>query len=233
MSFNVNDLKPIIEALLMASEQPLSVNMITDLLTRETVPNKEMIREALELLQEDCAARGIELKEVASGFRYQAKQEYAHWISKLWEERAPRYSRAFLETLVLIAYRQPITRGEIEEIRGVTVNSNIIKGLIEREWIKVVGQREVPGKPELLGTTKEFLDYFNLKSLTDLPALSDIQDIDQQAIELERQLQLQVVTLDDNTREFVSESVEAIPEDAEIAVDTEHAVQHMEIEKET
>lgn len=208
MSFNVNDLKPIIEAVLMASEQPLSVNMITDLLTRETVPNKEMIREALALLQEDCAARGIELKEVASGFRYQAKQEYAHWISKLWEERAPRYSRAFLETLVLIAYRQPITRGEIEEIRGVTVNSNIIKGLIEREWIKVVGQREVPGKPELLGTTKEFLDYFNLKSLSDLPALSDIQDIDQQAIELERQLQLQVVTLDDNTREFVSESVE-------------------------
>ncbi|MSP52870.1 MAG: SMC-Scp complex subunit ScpB [Gammaproteobacteria bacterium] len=209
MSFNVNDLKPIIEAVLMASEQPLSVTMIAQLLTSETVPNKEMIREALELLQEDCAGRGIDLKEVASGFRYQAKQEYAHWISKLWEERAPRYSRAFLETLVLIAYRQPITRAEIEEIRGVTVNSNIIKGLIEREWIKVVGQREVPGKPELLGTTKEFLDYFNLKSLTDLPALSDIQDIDQQAIELERQLQLQVVTLDDNTREFVTENSEA------------------------
>ena len=209
MSFNVNDLKPIIEAVLMASEQPLSVTMIAQLLTSETVPNKEMIREALELLQEDCAGRGIDLKEVASGFRYQAKQEYAHWISKLWEERAPRYSRAFLETLVLIAYRQPITRAEIEEIRGVTVNSNIIKGLIEREWIKVVGQREVPGKPELLGTTKEFLDYFNLKNLSDLPALSDIQDIDQQAIELERQLQLQVVTLDDNTREFVTENSEA------------------------
>lgn len=208
MSFNVNDLKPILESLLMASEQPLSVTMLAQLLTAETAPNKEMIRDALALLQEDCATRGIELKEVASGFRYQAKQEYAHWISRLWEERAPRYSRAFLETLVLIAYRQPITRAEIEEIRGVTVNSNIIKGLIEREWIKVVGQREVPGKPELLGTTKEFLDYFNLKSLSDLPPLSEIQDIDQQAIELERQLQLQVVTLDDNTREFIPETMD-------------------------
>ena len=148
MSFKVNDLKPILEALIMASEQPLSVTMLAQLLTAETAPNKEMIREALALLQEDCAGRGIELKEVASGFRYQTKQEHAHWISHLWEERAPRYSRAFLETLVLIAYRQPITRAEIEEIRGVTVNSNIIKGLIEREWIKVVGQREVPGKPE-------------------------------------------------------------------------------------
>ena len=209
MSFNVNDLKPIIEAVIMSSEQPLSVTMIAELLTTESAPNKEMIREAIELLQEDCIGRGIQLKEVASGFRYQARQEYAHWIGRLWEERAPRYSRAFLETLVLIAYRQPITRAEIEEIRGVTVNSNIIKGLIEREWIKVVGQREVPGKPELLGTTKEFLDYFNLKSLTDLPTLADLQDIDQQAIELERQLQLQVVTLDDNTREFVSEPSEA------------------------
>jgi segregation and condensation protein B len=215
MSFNVNDLKPIIEAVIMASEQPLSVTMIADLLTTESAPNKEMIREAIELLQEDCIGRGIQLKEVASGFRYQARQEYAHWISRLWEERAPRYSRAFLETLVLIAYRQPITRAEIEEIRGVTVNSNIIKGLIEREWIKVVGQREVPGKPELLGTTKEFLDYFNLKSLTDLPPLADLQDIDQQAMELERQLQLQVVTLDDNTREFVPESVEVAIEKAE------------------
>jgi segregation and condensation protein B len=202
MSLDINDLKPIVEAVIMASEQPLSVAQLAQVFSEEEVPDVKLLREAITELQAECSTRGIELKEVASGFRYQAKQAYAHWISKLWEERSPRYSRAFLETLVLIAYRQPITRAEIEEIRGVTVNSNIIKGLIEREWIKVVGQREVPGKPELLGTTKEFLDYFNLKNLTDLPALSDLQDIDQQAVELERQLQLQVVTLDENTLEF-------------------------------
>ena len=137
------------------------------------------MRAVLKQLQQDYTNRGIELKEVASGYRFQARPDYAFWVNRLFDERSPRYSRALLETLALIAYRQPITRSEIEDIRGVSVNSSIIKTLQEREWIRVVGHRDVPGRPELLATTREFLDYFNLKKISELPPLSSIKDIEQ------------------------------------------------------
>ncbi len=173
-------IKNIIEAALMVSTKPLSVTRILSLFeTDKTLePERDDIRTAIEALQEDYRERGIELSEVASGFRFQARDEYAEWVNHLFDERPPRYSRALLETLAIIAYRQPITRGEIEAIRGVSVSSTIVKTLQERDWIKVVGHRDVPGKPSLLATTKMFLDYFNLKKLSDLPALEDIKDFD-------------------------------------------------------
>ena len=173
-------IKNIIEAALMVSTKPLSINMVLSLFESEQSfqPERNDIREALETLQEDYSGRGIELAEIASGFRVQARNEYASWVNHLFDERPPRYSRALLETLAIIAYRQPITRGEIEQIRGVSVSGTIIKTLFEREWIKGVGHRDVPGKPELLVSTKAFLDYFNLKKLSDLPALEDIKDYD-------------------------------------------------------
>jgi segregation and condensation protein B len=173
-------IKNIIEAALMVSTQPLSVTKIINLFEAEQTMEVERddIRTALEALQNDYQDRGIELVEVASGFRVQARDDYADWVNHLFDERPPRYSRALLETLAIIAYRQPITRGEIEEIRGVSVSSTIIKTLQEREWIKVVGHRDVPGKPALLATTKSFLDYFNLKKLSELPSLEDIKDFD-------------------------------------------------------
>jgi len=143
------------------------------------------IRQALHEMTEDYETRGYELKQVASGFRLQVRQEYATWVGRLWEERPARYTRALLETMALIAYRQPITRGEIEEVRGVSVSSNIIKTLLERDWIKVLGHKDVPGKPTLYGTTKEFLDYFNLKTLDQLPKLAEIKDQDSKHPELE------------------------------------------------
>lgn len=164
----------------MVSQQPLSLDKLQGLFTRDAVqPDRDALRSVLVELAEDCNGRGIELKEVASGWRYQVCADYADWVNRLWEEKPSRYSRALLETLAIIAYRQPITRGEIEDIRGVAVSSNIIRTLQEREWIKVVGQRDVPGKPELLATTKEFLDYFNLKKLSDLPTLAEIRDLDE------------------------------------------------------
>jgi segregation and condensation protein B len=178
MSVNPQQLKNILEAAMLAAGEPLSVERLLGLFPEETRPGTAELRQALQVLGEDCAERGIELKEVSSGFRLQVKREVAPWVSRLYEERAPRYSRALLETLVLIAYRQPITRAEIEDIRGVTVSTNIIKTLQEREWIRVVGHREVPGKPALFGTTREFLDYFNLKSLGDLPSLAEIRSLD-------------------------------------------------------
>jgi len=185
-------LKNIIEAAIMSAETPLSLNDLRKLFDEIECPDTLAFQTALAELAEDYKDRGIELKEVASGFRFQARQEYAAWLTKMNADRVARYSRSFLETLVLVAYRQPITRGEIEDIRGVAVNTNVIKTLIEREWIKVVGHRDVPGKPELLGTTKTFLDYFNLKSLEQLPDLSEITNLDVRGAEAERQLELQV-----------------------------------------
>ncbi|MYM62654.1 SMC-Scp complex subunit ScpB [Pseudomaricurvus sp. HS19] len=189
MSFEPQLLRQIIEAALLAAGQPLSVDKLLSLFegedeTREA-PEREQIRAALEELQAECAGRGFELKEVASGWRLQVRNEMAPWVNRLWEEKPQKYSRALLETLALIAYRQPITRGDIEEIRGVAVSSHIIKTLSEREWIKVVGHRDVPGRPSLYATTRHFLDYFNLKSLEDLPSLSELQDIDQLNAELD------------------------------------------------
>jgi segregation and condensation protein B len=170
-------LKRIIEAALLAAPQPLTVAQLTDLFGEGEAPPADDIRRALLALQDESTQRGIELLEVASGFRYQVRAEIYPHIARLWAEKPARYSRALLETLALIAYRQPITRGEIEAIRGVAVNSQIIRTLEEREWIRVVGHRDVPGKPALFGTTRAFLDYFNLKSLDQLPALSALQEL--------------------------------------------------------
>jgi segregation and condensation protein B len=170
-------LKNILEALLLASDEPLSVATLISVFDDEERPAANDIAKTLEELAGDYLDRGIELQEVASGFRLQVKQDVNPWVMRLWEERPQRYSRALLETIALIAYRQPITRGDIEEVRGVAVRSNIIRTLQEREWIRVVGHRDVPGKPALFGTTRVFLDYFNLKSLDDLPSLAEIRDM--------------------------------------------------------
>ncbi len=167
----------IVEAALLAASQPLSLPQLRGLFPLDEPAPEGSVEQALETLRGQCAGRGVELVELASGFRYQVKAEVHSWVARLWSERQTRYTRATLETLALIAYRQPITRGEIEQVRGVAVNSNIIKALEEREWIRVVGHRDVPGKPELLATTKGFLDYFGLKRLDDLPALSELKDI--------------------------------------------------------
>jgi segregation and condensation protein B len=181
----IEQLKPIIEAALLASTQPMTVQQLGDLFSEADDVNREQIAKVLEALAGDCDGRGIELKEVASGFRYQVRQDVHPWISRMWTERPSRYSRALLETLALIAYRQPITRPEIEQIRGVVVSSNIIKTMEEREWIRVVGYRDMPGKPALFGTTRAFLDYFNLKSLDQLPPLSEIRDMEDPQLRFE------------------------------------------------
>lgn len=173
-----NKLKQIIEGALFAAGKTLSINQMLELFTEEEQPAREQVREVLKELSEDYSERALELKEVASGFRFQVRESLSEWVSRLWAERPSRYSRALLETLALVAYRQPITRGEIEDIRGVSVSSSIMKTLQEREWVKVVGHRDVPGKPAMYGTTREFLDYFNLKSLDQLPTLAEIRDID-------------------------------------------------------
>ena len=179
-------LKPILEALFAAADRPLSVNSIFDLFSGDVEqPVKDDIRKAIHELMEQYVPGGLQLKQVASGFRLQVKPAYEAWVSRLWDQRPPRYSRALMETLALIAYRQPITRGEIEDIRGVSVSTNIIKTLQEREWVKPLGHKDVPGKPALYGTTRDFLDYFNMKSLNELPTLAEIRDLDQYHPELE------------------------------------------------
>ena len=172
-----NKVKMIVEGLLLAAGRPLTLDNIIQVFSKEEQPDRKELTLVMESIAEDCADRGFELKEVASGFRFQVKQELSEWVAKLWEERPPRYTRALLETLALVAYRQPITRGDIEEIRGVGVSSNIVRTLLDREWIRVVGHRDVPGRPAMFATTKQFLDYFNLKSLQDLPPLSEIRDL--------------------------------------------------------
>jgi segregation and condensation protein B len=178
-------LKGIIEAALLAYGQPLSVDQLRGMFDEFERPEAAAVRAALVELARDCDGRPMELLEVASGWRLQVRSAYATRLSKLWQERPSRYSRALLETLALIAYRQPITRGEIEDVRGVTVNPNIVRTLTERGWIRVVGHREVPGHPELLGTTREFLDYFGLKTLDELPSLAALKDMDDVGIQLE------------------------------------------------
>jgi segregation and condensation protein B len=172
-------LKPIVEAALLASTQPMTIAQLKAIFGEEEEVGTDELTEALASLAGDCEGRGVELVEVASGWRYQVRREVHGWVSRMWAEKPSRYSRALLETLALIAYRQPITRPEIEQIRGVVVSSNIIKTLEEREWIRVVGHRDVPGKPALFGTTRGFLDYFNLKSLDALPPLSEIRDLEE------------------------------------------------------
>lgn len=183
-------LKAIVEALLLAAGEPLALERLLALFPAAERPERDALRAALAELTVDYAGRGVELVEVASGFRLQVPAAFAPWVARLWEERASSYSRALLETLALIAYRQPITRGEIEAVRGVSVSSGIIKTLQERGWIKMVGHREVPGRPALFATTRAFLDYFNLKSLGDLPPLVAARDVDALGVALERRLAL-------------------------------------------
>lgn len=178
-------LKKVLEGAIFAAGQPMSLDQLGFLFDEADRPDNATMRAVLDELVQSYEGRGIELKEVASGFRFQVRQETGPWVSRLWDEKPSRYSRALLETLALIAYRQPITRSEIEEIRGVSVSSHIVKTLIEREWIRVAGHRDVPGRPALFATTREFLDSFNLKSLAELPSLSEIRDLDKINEELE------------------------------------------------
>lgn len=179
-----NKLIQIIEAALLSASRPLSIEEIQRLFPTDQTPSKEDIKETLNEIEDLCAKRGVELKRVSSGYRMQVKQSLSAYIAKLWEEKPQRYSKATLETLALIAYRQPITRGEIEQIRGVSVGTQLIRGILERGWIKIVGQRDVPGRPSLYATTKEFLDYFGLQHLRELPGLPDLPDIDSLDMEL-------------------------------------------------
>ena len=179
-----NEIKYFIEAALLAAGRPLSIDQLRDLFDGRSAVEKAEIRAAIADLNEEYEERGIVIGEVASGFRMQIKEAMADRLQKLWEERSPRYSRALFETLALIAYRQPITRGEIEEVRGVSVSSNIIRTLMERDWVRVVGHRDVPGRPEMFGTTKIFLDYFGLKKLDDLPPLADLSDWESLRVQL-------------------------------------------------
>jgi segregation and condensation protein B len=208
----LSQIKRIVEAALLASAQPLSLPQLAALFAESEAPTHEDLARSLEQLTDECAERGVELKEVASGFRYQVRQDVHPWIARLWTERQTKYSRALLETLSLIAYRQPITRGEIEQIRGVAVSTNIVKTLEEREWIRVVGYRDVPGKPELFGTTRHFLDYFNLKSLDELPPLAEIRDVD----EFDVQMSLAPIAVADEENED-----DASPGEASAAADVE------------
>jgi segregation and condensation protein B len=177
---DIDKLKPILEALFAASDKPLTVNQLFELFVGDIDhPNKDEIRKAIEDLTGKYQQGGVELKQVASGYRLQVRAEFETWVTRLWEQKPPRYSRALMETLALIAYRQPITRGEIEDIRGVSVSTNMVRTLEERDWVKSLGHKEVPGRPTLYGTTREFLDYFNLKSLNELPTLAEIRDLDQ------------------------------------------------------
>lgn len=178
MSTNQPPVKAIIEAALLSAGEPLNLERLQGLFAEDERPDADAIRAALDALGTEWEGRPLELRQVASGYRFQVRREYSPWLNRMTEERTPRYSRALLETLALIVYRQPITRAGIEEIRGVSVSSHLIRTLLEREWIRVVGHRDVPGKPALFGTTKKFLDYFNLKSLSDLPPLADIQPLD-------------------------------------------------------
>jgi segregation and condensation protein B len=178
MSESASMLVQIIEGALLAAGRALTVAQLGELFEEAERPSAVEIREALAVVSERCEDRGFELCEVASGFRFQVRQSLSPWVARLWQERPQKYSRALLETLALIAYRQPITRGEIEEIRGVAVSSNIIKTLHERDWIRVVGHRDVPGRPAMYATTRQFLDYFNLKNLDQLPALAEIRDLE-------------------------------------------------------
>lgn len=211
-------LQAIVEAALMVSGQPLTIPQLAKLFNEKEQPENADIKAALEAIGEKYGEEsGIELKQVARGYRLQAKAELSPWLSKLWADRAPRYSRAFLETLAIIAYKQPVTRAEIEAIRGVTVSSHIIKTLIEREWIRVVGHKEVPGRPAILGTTKHFLDYFNLKSLSEMPTLAELKNIEKQDTQVQVALAMEESDIGPSDAEVIPEERDAtIAEDETI-----------------
>ena len=216
-------LKQIIEGAILAAEAPLSIEQLMRLFEGDE-PERIDVRDALQEIEQECEGRGFELKQVASGYRFQVRSDYGEWVSRLWKEKPPRYSRALLETLALIAYKQPITRGDVEEIRGVAVSTNIIRTLLEREWVRVVGHRDVPGHPALYATTKNFLDYFNLRNLDEMPSLAEIKDLTQANEELDMEDELielpslvvdvkeqeEVAGMDDADLDAVSDQVDTI-----------------------
>ena len=178
------ELKNILEAALLVAGKPLSIKRMTALFPKDSEPSADELKAAIAELESDYADRGVELQQVGKGYRFQSREKYSEWVSRLSEERPARYSRALLETLAIIAYRQPVTRGDIEEVRGVSVSSDTMRTLIEREWVREVGHRDVPGKPALFGTTPGFLEHFNLKNLSDLPPLSELRDLEEISREL-------------------------------------------------
>jgi segregation and condensation protein B len=198
---NAELIKRIVEGALLAAGKPMDMARIESLFEEDERPPRDQIKAALEEVEADCRGRGFELMQTASGYRFQVRQDLAEWVNRLWTEKPKRYSRAMLETMALIAYRQPLTRGDIEQVRGVAVSSDTIRTLQERDWVRVVGFRDVPGKPALYATTKNFLDYFNIKSLEQLPALSEIKDF----AELDPELEL---ALSGNNPELVAANYE-------------------------
>jgi len=189
---SLRKLQAIAEAALLAAGRPMSLDQLRELFDEEERPARQVMEHVMVLLDAACEGRGFELKKVASGYRLQVREVYAPWVGRLFEEKPQRYSRALLETLALIAYRQPITRGEIEDIRGVTVSTNIIRTLQEREWVRIVGHRDVPGRPAMYATTRQFLDYFNLQGLDQLPPLSEIRDLEAIGREIESNMQAEI-----------------------------------------
>ena len=216
-------LKQIIEGAILAAEAPLSIDQLMQLFEGDE-PERVDVRDVLQEIEQDCEGRGFELKQVASGYRFQVRSSYGEWVSRLWKEKPPRYSRALLETLAIIAYKQPITRGDVEEIRGVAVSTNIMRTLLERGWVRIVGHRDVPGHPALYATTKNFLDYFNLRNLDELPSLAEIKDLTQAneeldmeddlielpSLELDVEEEAEVAGMDDADLDAVSDQVDTI-----------------------
>lgn len=227
------ELKNVIEAALLVAGQPLTIDRMMSLFTEDSRPSREEIHAVLAVLEQECATRGVELKQVDRGYRYQTRERYASWIARLTEERPVKYSRALLETLAIIAYRQPVTRAEIEDIRGVSVSSEIIKTLLGREWIKQVGTRDVPGKPALYGTTRGFLEHFNLKSLDELPPLAELRDIDKIAAELNLALPIEERASELPTAEGAEGEPEPDAQDAPAGAEAEPDVQNAPDDAET
>lgn len=184
------EIKKIVEALLFAASEPMTAKQIQQLFPEEERPETRLVQLAIESIMMDYSTHSVELKQLGSGYRFQVRSEFAPWVALLFEEKPPRYSRALLETLAIIAYQQPVTRGDIEDIRGVSVSSHLISTLLEREWIQSVGQKQAPGLPTLYATTKQFLDYFNLSSLAQLPSLAELKDWDEAMINLQQQTQV-------------------------------------------
>jgi segregation and condensation protein B len=233
-------IRQIIESALLAYGQPLSVEKLQTLFVEDlaeeseaaSIPEKSEIKQALDDIAQSCEGRGFELKKVSSGWRFQVRTDMARWVNKLWEEKPQRYSRALLETLAIIAYRQPITRSDIEQIRGVAVSSHIIKTLSEREWVKVVGHRDVPGRPSLYATTRQFLDYFNLESLEELPSLRELADIDSLTPELDLQGNNQSSDTDQSSEEENRQHNNAENESDEVTTAPSPEVEQQELAEE-
>ncbi|WP_404356892.1 SMC-Scp complex subunit ScpB [Methylotuvimicrobium sp. KM1] len=202
------DIKRIVEALLFASDKPMTVKQLQQTFPELEQPEIETLQKAVDEIVEDYATRPVALKKVASGYRFQVKPELSFWVGRLFEEKPPRYSRALLETLAIIAYRQPVTRGDIEDIRGVAVSSNIIRTLLEREWIRIIAHKEVPGRPALYGTTKQFLDYFDLSSLHELPTLQEIKELDLSVASNQQLMQEQSEQQENNRPEVTEQGKE-------------------------